>query len=434
MTIMAYKPKSLPIALAGLTLAAPQIASACHNVTLCFAWPAELEDQEYGEAHIVGEEVPAHGARVTLIRPPPEVALNRILDDNGCVTFETQFAFGHTAVLYAEAWIGSNTTTWHFKTLFEESPDQIEKEPRNWVAFVPGIAQEDLVNLDVKPNESLPIAEIMAITTVIMKRFVELGVLPAPLDGPPDFTMWYAANQEIAVGSCPGLTIGKGRYRNKNVVGHEFGHWLQCLSAGLLNDALSYDYGEDGVPQIPAAPCLFFDDAHALRSTEWSASAMGEGFAHFISAVLFNNHLASDAEGIFRYYKTKFPNEEYMDLVDDDYRVSLPGIIAPLGGGKRWAENSCSADWANEGVSSEIDWLRFFWYFLTEGDQDRPLLGDVLGILADTKDMEDDMPLGNKKNTFIKIRTAVSENWPQFLTRLDDADTEMGVFNTNAVP
>ena len=161
---------------------------------------------------------------------------------------------------------------------------------------------------------------------------------------------------------------------------------------------------------------------------------MGEGFGHFIAAVLFNNHLASDAEGIFRYYKTNFPNEEYTDLMDDKYRVSLPGIVAPLGGERRWAENSCSGDWANEGVSSEIDWLRFFWYFLTEGDQDRPLLEDVLGILADTKAMEGAIPLGNNKNTWIKIHTAVSQSWPQFLTRLEDADTEMGVFNAAAVP
>src|SRR5690606_38385641 len=40
---------------------------------------------------------------------------------------------------------------------------------------------------------------------------------------------------------------------------------------------------------------------HALRSQEWSSVAFGEGFAHFLSTLAFNDHTETD--GYFRYYK-----------------------------------------------------------------------------------------------------------------------------------
>lgn len=432
---MARNRKALPITLAAISLSVPQIASACHNVAICFTWPAQIEDQDYGELLVVEKQIPAHGARVTLIRPPPEEPLNRLLDESGCMAFDTQFASGHTAILHAEAWIGT-TTTWHFRALLHEGePGQFtfEKEPRYLPAYVNGLAENDVKYVDTPPGEALAGAEIMAISTVIMKRFDDLGVLPPPvMNSTADFDMLYDPYRDNANGTCEGVLVGKDRQRNKNVMAHEFGHWLQCQwAAGAKADGI-YDYGEGMVP--PEAPCLFYPGAHALRSAEWSTSAMVEGFGHFIAAVVFNDHVAADAEGIFRYYKTSFPNDEYDDLKDDKYRVSLPGGTIPLGGVNRWTDNQCSMDWANEGVSSEIDWLRFFWYFLTNGSQDRPLLEDVLEILADTKSTEEDIPVLDKGNFWIKIHEVVDQNWSQFLTRLEDANTEMGVFNADAVP
>jgi len=104
---MARIHKILPIVLSGLAYSTPRGASACHDVTLCLNWQANVNDDGFGEPSFVGDKVRASGARIMLIRPSPEPPLSGFLGQDGCMTFKTQFAYGHKVVVYAEAWVGT---------------------------------------------------------------------------------------------------------------------------------------------------------------------------------------------------------------------------------------------------------------------------------------------------------------------------------------
>jgi hypothetical protein len=100
--------------------------------------------------------------------------------------------------------------------------------------------------------------------------------------------------------------------------------------------------------------------------------------------VLFGNANDDDTstpEAVFRYYKeiNTDPNGDgasygcFVDPDCDNYRVSLLGTN-DLGGEPAWVENMCVEDWEEYQtappmphaveISSEIDWMRFWWQFV----------------------------------------------------------------------
>src|SRR5690606_28107081 len=87
------------------------------------------------------------------------------------------------------------------------------------------------------------------------------------------------------------------------------------------------------------------------------SAAFGEGFAHFLSTLAFNDHTETD--GYFRYYKDLSAYSAYDDLEADDWIVDAENPGAASGG---WYGAKCSAA---AGTSVEIDWLRHYWDFRT---------------------------------------------------------------------
>lgn len=168
---------------------------------------------------------------------------------------------------------------------------------------------------------------------------------------------------------------------------------------------------------------------------------MKEGFAHFIAAATFNpvpeiDVSFSDGYGVFRYYKDinveNFPS--YEDFVGASSLVSLLGGTAmdsPLGGENRWTANQCPNDWDEHEVSSEIDWMRFFWRFMTKvGTSNRPTLRQILAFFAYVDDDKILYPI-NRTNVWPVLEEAmgVSSEWSEFLTRFQEANEVMGVYN-----
>jgi hypothetical protein len=163
---------------------------------------------------------------------------------------------------------------------------------------------------------------------------------------------------------------------NKFVVSHEVSHWVHnmvYLDEGIFPPLDAGDYRYDA-QDADCNWCTNLDEPeecpereHALRSAELSHAAVIEGFAQFGAAVTYND--PTEGDGVFRYYKDLAAFPEYDDLVDGYYQVSLENDDE--GGTDAWVQTMCLPDYNspdNEGphVSSEIDWMRTFWRFVTD--------------------------------------------------------------------
>ena len=422
-----------------------------------------ITDNDVGEDFLLEDKVPARGTRVTLMRPVPEPPLRTFLDQEGCLTFESQYAYGHKLVVYADAWVG------HVEP---GPPDPVqlrvgrqEMDGGNyetdffWIVDVDEIAPNSVVEVSFEWQKTDPIVPIMAVATEVLHRFAQLEVLPPEPTGALliVFRDWYGGALFFGPNNVvPGsnmIRLGPDSYQEKYVIAHEMGHWLQYTWGTYLNAGLGYGYGndDDNMGDLkPDPPCKFkvsppmnFSNpmmpigtnanTHGIRSAEWSVGAMEEGFAHFIASATFND---AEEDGIFRYYKdinTEFNKPHYDAFVAADLKVSLYGgtNVNTLGGKNRWTDSMCTNDWAEPGVSSEIDWLRFFWHYWTRSGTS-PTLPEILEFFAWVVDENyaiDDTNVGTV------LRTALGESqWSSFGGRFEQANCDMGAYNENTCP
>ncbi|MFO0636954.1 MAG: hypothetical protein U0168_29335 [Nannocystaceae bacterium] len=386
-------------------------ASACKPTTVCFYWEAAWDDSNVGEDYLTSGPVEASGARVVLLRPPPETPLTSSLDTEGCITFDTQYSYGHKALVYADAVIGgvrllpainNNTDVTNRavpRTLFWEVHMQ-GLEPNGSAPAM--VAAE--IGLD-QGDPHVRMLPIFAAATATLRRFEQLGVMPPTLDA--DETIYLAYRPVFGNARCwcdgtsPSVVdIGVDSFREKFVLAHELGHWLDATwnGVGVGVGAKNYFYDPVDAPcQFGINPAVDMDmnlinsDAqfHGIRSAEWGGGALVEGIAHFVAAVTWND--PAEEAGIFRYYKdielVGNPSP-YQAFVDGGSLVALEGGVAAgtVGGQSRWVATQCPTDWAvwsmTQDVTSEIDWMRFWWRFLSDQATNQPTLGQILGFTA----------------------------------------------------
>jgi hypothetical protein len=454
-------------ALTTLTLwSAPAIVHACKSTTVCFEWNTAFTDGGAGEDYLTGDGVPAGGSPVTLIRPPPEAPISTVLPPSGCMTFETQYAYGHRAIVYGEAVIGgvrvrpgwtddkftqSGPLTENFPTYFWEVDIQ---------GVAPGPDMETTVSITVEADDPNPdlrreLVPLLGAATGVLSRFDEIGAIPEAAVGTTLVVMYHRAFSGAAC-DCDGgddvLRVGVGGSSLKFMVAHELGHWLhtQLVGSGLLEDAYGgdYGYGGAGLGQAIDPPCKFdktyLTDAlgglggfHGLRSAEWASAAMIEGFAHFASTFAMNN--TTSEQGEFRYYKRIDPlyEVEFADLIADDYVVDVSDE-AVSGGQNQWVKLQCPNDWAydvegsfvdepvgqKDDISTELDWMRFFWRLTTEQDSERPALSQVLAFVG-----EQDWELDWVWPIFAAEVASPGSHLDGFEARFEDIGEQEGVNN-----
>ncbi len=441
--------KALPIVVAALAFVGPQVAWACHEATVCLKWQAKFNDDMHGLELAPMEQVPARGARFTLVRPAPEPPLSGVLDQDGCVTFDTQFGYGHKILVYAEAWVGERDVVANKYPVHITTRSDGDDGPFFWLVDLVGLAPNDSVTYPIPNETSDPVAQLIAAATEIIYRLgsPRLNVLPS---GQKALRMKYTPWKANGRFNDPlEIEVGPDSFQEKFLIAHEIGHWLQN-SWGAYFDVgfYPYDYEADE-PYCQFAVKELKDDKmvvlendageHGMRSAEFSTGAAKEGLAHFIAAVVFNDftdagNLASE-DGYFHYYKD-ISTPSYLDFYNKGSLVSLRGGTDPetaidgtLGGENRWVENRCADDWNNPlvpGVSSELDWLRFFWYFLTAED-DAPTVEEIMLVLKARHDGKSDPDyLMGRDNAYPAIRVALIDLLPAFTTRFEAANVETG--------
>jgi hypothetical protein len=191
--------------------------------------------------------------------------------------------------------------------------------------------------------------------------------------------------------------------RRKFNIGHEMGHMLYMKYRGgeYIFNCEDNDQG---------TICGTLDSSHgnhAIHTKERSSCAFAEGFAHFVAADVFNDHLEQD--GIFYYYKS---------LYDPLLNIET----GPTGGISKFLEMKCMDPKEFRGV--ELDWLRAFWhYHARPGAQLRPTHEQIFRHVKDTHDDPGFLPV--KKN----VHQLMLNNAPTSLliTRWSDAGVENGI-------
>jgi hypothetical protein len=242
-------------------------------------------------------------------------------------------------------------------------------------------------------------------------------------------TAAQAGDPDLDTGFADIDTVVQDDYNLAFAIAHEVGHWFHNNWVGQQVGGY-YEYVARDADCKWGEPGAY---AHGLRSAEYGRAAIVEGFAHFIAAWVFDDPNLPDA--LFKYYKSLADVPGYEDLEADGGRVSLLGgtcpypghASCPLGGPSAWVENQCDTegtppvarDWEMPfQVGSEIDWMRFFWQFVSDeivdSEMSDPELTDLFDIHALAWAEDDDGAHPNYNEYDVVVDTHTHEYYARF--------------------
>jgi hypothetical protein len=371
-------------AVATAAMLIPAEAEACHETTVCVNFQVEGPDLVVGdlpdtEGDPAGDSIaylPATNVRILLVPPPPEAPVMTLLDENGCFTFLTEWNDGHKLFVYPEAFLHSDDTD-------KNDPHIHITAHTTGVDLLDGIlptpSPVDLNGMEAGYTATSNIEvtsewEVFAWAVWIARRVEDELVLGLPTE-----RIMKVTADTTGTGHATFSSVYQDDHDLRFAIAHEVGHWFH------QNWIFDYD-GEGGVgggygfeSQDPYCTWMAFatDAQHGIRSSEFERAAIAEGFAQFFAAWVFDDPGSPDA--MFRWYKMPEDEDEaaHVDFIDppNGSRVSLLGgtcdapgdVDCPLGGTSAWVENVCDPDWAAPSfVSSEMDWMRLFWQFISD--------------------------------------------------------------------
>ena len=364
----------------------------------CLRWVYESVDSGFGEDHYAsGHLMKARGARVDVDHPnwagPKSFFASQ---DNGCFGFVAPENTGFVVTVHAETRLGQGDDV-TFRA-YRDKPQAIANPstPPNWVFVASPGGQPRRVYYQ---NEGHPVSNLIAFGSFVF-HWVDRSTTPG-LAGPQTLRL-INDNPDCpnSDGSCQPTSyvqIEPGKTDRKFLIGHEVGHWIHRRwtgnDLGLYANSYSANSGD--------ADCAFLGvGSHAMRSKEYSVGAFVEGFAHFLSALAWNDH--AQTGGAFRYYKD-VDEPAYADLEADNWVVDLEGAgAAPSGGVSNWMANMCSV---HDGHSVEMDWLRFYWDYRTDAGS-KPSHHQVLDHVRYMRDVH---PWADTFSAYDRLLDAISD-------------------------
>ncbi|HVS19653.1 MAG TPA: hypothetical protein VMT18_13700, partial [Planctomycetota bacterium] len=362
----------------------------------CMRWVYQSIDSGFGEDHYQsGHLMKSRG--VKLVIDHPDWAKARTLyasDDNGCFKFEAPQNTGYVITMFAEAKLGEdeNLAVRAYDTVSQALANKPEEVAQWTIHANPGGSPRRVYY----QNEPGPESDLMAFGS-FMVHWIDHKTSPR-LAG--EHTMRMASDGTGCGGSCQSgntVRIQPGAEQRKFLVGHEVGHWLHRT---WTNDQLGlFAYGANsGDPD-----CAFVGvGEHAMRSKEYAGGALIEGFAQYLAALAWNDH--DEQDGWFKYYK-EVNNIAYEDMQAGNWRVDVEGDgINPVGGVSNWMANKCTV---HDGHSVEMDWMRFWWDYRTDGVKwTRPGHHDLFEHLLYTADND---PWLDVKDAFDRLLDTIND-------------------------
>ncbi len=344
----------------------------------CLRWVYDSIDSGFGEDYYTsGRLMIARGVRVQIKHPNWVNSLSFFANKNtGCIEFNATENTGFIVTMWAEARLGDNNNLFVRAFPTKLAAAQNPTEPPFWqfTADPGGVARTVYYQ-----NELAEESNLVAFASYIVQR-IDSQCAPG-LPGPENLRV-VSDNPDCNLGgSCQNgnyVQIAPGSTTRKFLVGHEVGHWLHYQwtsgSPGFYNHSWDGDSGD--------ADCAFVGvGSHAMRSKEYSVGAFGEGFAHFLSTLAWNSSASTTAW--FKYYK-EVGDPAYADFAADNWQLDVEGIGgAPSGGVSDWMGSMCPV---NDGYSVEMDWLRFYWDYLTNAGVPKPNIRKILEHVQFTRD------------------------------------------------
>lgn len=191
----------------------------------------------------------------------------------------------------------------------------------------------------------------------------------------------------------------------KFIVTHELGHAIAAIYYGDHDDAV-----DGSEPNVNLShfilPDACFDlnvpvSSYSIATKEWNSVGFREGFAHFISAKIWNN---KETEGTFTWFAQAHDLERYNFGASNNAGGRLENQCC-VGGG-------CVEVWAGAGTNE--DWVRFLWDWYTnvsDSCPDRPAKLDMLKLYRQTR-----LNGGLTMNNYFQKMQAAADD----LTHLDD--------------
>lgn len=180
----------------------------------------------------------------------------------------------------------------------------------------------------------------------------------------------------------------------KHIVTHEMGHHLVWHALGAVPE---YEYDFDtATAAYEEGPCKAHNtdgdtlDKHDMFSTEWSAAAWMEGFAHAYAALTWNHHGYFD-DCAFYYYK---PMDLDRDGLEEAHReldcdLHAVGTSETYGPTDYMGDGGCRNTGGSPNRSTEYDWLRFYWDLITDQGLGYDELLEI-AVLADPADWQEE--------------------------------------------
>ncbi len=185
-----------------------------------------------------------------------------------------------------------------------------------------------------------------------------------------NLTVWYGANSPCNASCNTACSVDGNNYhiaiceddtRRKFLLGHEYGHVNLTGAAGPYTNDCSY--GSPG---------------HGMRGIEYSSCAAMEGWAHFVAADVWNRgeHAGGDPVGWFRYWGggnalinveagqggcATQPGDTALN-----YRRRYGDVCFSDPDGWQYDSNCAGGDC--DGFGAELDWMRAWWDYHTDGD------------------------------------------------------------------
>jgi hypothetical protein len=171
-------------------------------------------------------------------------------------------------------------------------------------------------------------------------------------------TEYDNVNEEISIST----TASDDKFK----IIHEMGHAMADFTTAGAFVGSNYGISDGTCPAEPGG------EVHSMRSEEYQSSAGNEGFAHFYSAVSWNDGDAQNSNCWFEYYKTVNG--------DDDPEVNCDNDTSNADFDLAYLETNCGG---TSGRGVELDWMRAFWNVHTSGASNRPTFTAIVNWMDD---------------------------------------------------
>ena len=335
----------LIVSMLALFLLVPSLAPASNFwCIICFDYEVQFGDQHGGDYWTDTSEKIGRGMKVKITRNYDSVILynDYALADNGCLPESLQLSSerSYNITAYTEAKFDNNN-----KVKVENNDDANAIYYQVLAPyFIPEGSQTYTFTYQLSELKLSNIAAAAGYTTY--KRATNLLGLTSILYTQPFDEDGGNGFRDNAV-----YLDDLGRNR-KYIIAHELGHHLASHFNGDDGDFNNFSADGGSCPDGGGV------NDHHLNSKEYQTAGATEGFAHFISAGVWNN--ISETDCFYHLWAwVDYDWDTFHDTYEEDGHYSCEDYSS-------YMEEWCNTPWDNRSV--EIDWLKFWWDLLTNTD------------------------------------------------------------------